>query len=224
MILFTPILNVVRNFWDRATMKLTLRADGAQVSDKAIIFGWRGMTVSADSKIYANATLACSCMGFTDREGMIPHGVLTLGKRCSVLPGVLLATYGGYIQVGDDVSFNPGVIVYGHGGVRIGNSTRIAAGVVIVAGNHNFQDKNTPIMKQGLTCNGITIGNDVWIGARAVVLDGISLGDGCVVAAGAVVTRSFATNSVIGGVPAKLIRRRGEGDISVSVSSRNRES
>ena len=95
--------------------------------------------------------------------------VFCIGERCVVMSGVLLATYGGRISVGDDVSFNPGVIIYGHGGVTIGSKTRIAAGSLIVSANHNFANPEIPIMNQGLTCKGIEIGTDVWIGAHVMI-------------------------------------------------------
>ena len=76
------------------------------------------------------------------------------------------------------------------------------------AENHNYADKNKLIKEQGVTHKGIKIGNNCWIGSGAVFLDGVEIGDGCVVAANAVVTKKFASNSIIGGVPAKLIKER----------------
>jgi len=94
------------------------------------------------------------------------------------------------------------------GGVEIGNNTRIAEKVSIHAMNHNYIDKNQLIVNQGRSAMGIKIGNDVWIGAGAKILDGIDLGDGCVVAAGSVVTKSVVSYSVVAGVPAKIINKR----------------
>ena len=110
--------------------------------------------------------------------------------------------------MGDHCSVNPYTIIYGHGGLEIGNGVRIAAHCVIIPANHNIDDPSIPIIKSGLTCKGICIGNDVWIGARCVILDGVTIGDGAVIAAGAVVTRNVEPFMIVGGVPAKPIRLR----------------
>ena len=74
--------------------------------------------------------------------------------------------------------------------------------------NHNFEDINKPIRLQGVNHKGIKIGNNCWIGAKATILDGAEIGDGCVIAAGAVVRGKFPNNVVIAGVPAKIVKRR----------------
>jgi acetyltransferase-like isoleucine patch superfamily enzyme len=79
----------------------------------------------------------------------------------------------------------------------------------MMATSHEFKDLNTPINQQGAKPEEpIVIGNDCWIGTRVIILPGVHLGNKCIVAAGAVVTRSFPDNSIIGGVPAKLIKTR----------------
>ena len=85
----------------------------------------------------------------------------------------------------------------------------VAAHTVIIPSNHSFDDPDKPISHQGERSQGIEIGQDVWIGCGARVLDGVSLGDGCVIGAGAVVTRSIETNCVAVGVPARVIGVRG---------------
>jgi acetyltransferase-like isoleucine patch superfamily enzyme len=132
------------------------------------------------------------------------------------MSGAMLASYGGKISIGDDVSFNPGVI--GHGGVSIGSRTRIAARTLTISANHFFANPDLPIMSQGLTCKGITVGCDVWLGPHVVVLDGVTIGDGCVVGAGAVITKSLPPFSIAAGVPVKIIGKRvqlPEGQVAV---------
>jgi acetyltransferase-like isoleucine patch superfamily enzyme len=118
-------------------------------------------------------------------------------------------TYGGDIVVGQKSSFNPYCMVYGHGGLHIGNGVRIATQTVIIPANHGFDDPSTPISEQPLSKRGIVIGDDVWIGAGVRVLDGVTIADGCVIAAGAVVARSTNPGGVYVGVPARLLRQRG---------------
>lgn len=135
-------------------------------------------------------------------------GQIRIGERCEIGFGVHILSYGGDITIGDDCSFNPYCVIYGHGGLRIGNSVRIATHTVIIPANHRFDDSDTPIRLQGLSTKGISIGDDVWIGAGVRILDGVHIGSGSVVAAGSVVTRSIPDRAVAAGVPAKVIKRQ----------------
>lgn len=95
------------------------------------------------------------------------------------------------------------------GGVWIGDNTICGQGVRFHASNHKFDNLDEPIKNQGVECKGIYVGNNCWIGAGAVLLDGVTVGDGCVIGANAVVTKDISENSVVAGVPAKIIRKRG---------------
>jgi len=137
------------------------------------------------------------------------EGTIRIGRDAKIEKGAILQTFGGEITIGDKFSLNPYSILYGHGGLSIGDNVRIAARVTVVPFNHNYDDPSVPIKKQGETREGVKIGNDVWIGTGAVVLDGVSIADGCVIGAGAVVTKSTEPLGIYGGVPARLIRFRG---------------
>lgn len=116
----------------------------------------------------------------------------------------------GDISIGNNCTINPYAVLYGHGGLKIGNWVRIAAHVVIIPSNHNFADADKPIGRQGIVQRGVTIEDDVWIGANVTVLDGAHISTGCVIAAGAVVRGKTVPFGVYGGVPAKLLKMRGE--------------
>ncbi|WP_165222776.1 acyltransferase [Affinirhizobium pseudoryzae] len=112
----------------------------------------------------------------------------------------------GEIDLGDNVSINPFACLSGR--VRIGSGVRIASHVSIVGFNHGFDDLETPIFRQPLTSKGITIEDDVWIGANAVVLDGVTIGQGAIIAAGAVVSQDIPAYAIAGGVPARVLKSR----------------
>jgi acetyltransferase-like isoleucine patch superfamily enzyme len=112
------------------------------------------------------------------------------------------------LKLGDSVTINRDCNFAAHGGLSIGSDVAIAPSVAIWTTEHGF-DGPGPIQDQPLTLRTVTIGNDVWIGVRAVVLSGAAIPDGTIVGAGAVVTKPFTeTYTTIAGVPAKVVRRR----------------
>lgn len=93
------------------------------------------------------------------------------------------------------------------GPVTIGSHVNLAQNIVVTALNHNFADPSLPIDAQGVSTNPVVIADDVWVGANAVILPGVTIGRHAVVAAGAVVTKDVPENCVVAGVPAKIISR-----------------
>lgn len=111
------------------------------------------------------------------------------------------------IKIGNNVGMGEFACIGGAGGVEIGDDCIIGAYLSIHPENHNFADTEKLIKHQGVTRQGIQIGKNCWIGAKVTVLDGVRIGNSCVIAAGAVVTQSFPDHSVIGGVPAKMLKK-----------------
>ncbi len=128
---------------------------------------------------------------------------LHLGARSYIAAGCLIRER---LTVGDDSSLNPYVVTAGT--VRIGDGVRIASHVALYGFNHTFDDLGVPIWMQPHTEQGIVVEDDVWIGTHVVVCDGVTIGAHSVVAAGAVVTRDVPPWSVVGGVPARVLRDR----------------
>lgn len=92
------------------------------------------------------------------------------------------------------------------GPVTIGSHVNLAQGITVTALNHNFENMDLRIDEQGVSTKPVVIGDDVWIGANAVILPGITIGEHCVIAAGAVVTKDVPAHSLAAGVPAKVIK------------------
>lgn len=141
---------------------------------------------------------------------IVGKGIINIGKNCVIHDYAMVLTYGGSIEIGDNCSINPFSILYGHGGLKIGNCVRIAAHTIIIPANHIYSDIKIPIYLQGETTEGITIEDDVWIGAGCRILDGVRIGKGSVIGAGSVVTESIPEYSVAVGIPARIIQKRGE--------------
>ena len=93
------------------------------------------------------------------------------------------------------------------GPVTIGSHVNLAQGITITALNHNFDDSEKRIDQQGVTTKEVVLEDDIWVGANAVILPGVTIGKHAVVAAGAIVTKDVPPHSLVAGVPAKVIRQ-----------------
>lgn len=140
-----------------------------------------GITIGDDSFVMHHTML--HVFNFRD----LPQAGITIGKNCFI------------------GEFN---VVRGQGGVSIGDDVYTGPMVHILAVNHVYDDPTRPIREQGITAQGIVIEDDVWIGAGAIVLDGVTLGQGSVIGAGAVVADDIPPYSIAVGSPAKPIKNR----------------
>lgn len=134
-------------------------------------------------------------------------GIISIGKNCEIHPYAMILSYGGKIIMGDNCSVNPYSIIYGHGGVEISSGVRIACHSVIIPANHVRPEEGESLHKSDITCNGIKIGKNVWIAAGCQILDGVEIGSNSVIAAGSVVNKPVPTNTTVGGVPSKVIKK-----------------
>ena len=131
-----------------------------------------------------------------------------IGEGAYIHDNVLIDCQLGSIQIGARTTVNCFSALYGAGGIRIGAGCLIATATVIVASRHRFDLPGTPIQQQGSITAGIDIGDDVWLAAGVRVLDGVSIGQGAVVGANAVVNRSIPAFAVAVGIPARVIKMR----------------
>lgn len=139
-------------------------------------------------------------------------GGITLGADTIVMHGAVLHVYNfrgmpqSHITIGKNCLIGEYSVIRGQGGVTIGDRVYTSPFTQIIAVNHVFDDPARPFVEQGITAEGIVIEDDVWLGASAVITDGVRIGKGAVVAAGAVVTKDVPPHTVVGGVPAKVIK------------------
>lgn len=127
-----------------------------------------------------------------------------------IYPGVFLThTYG--ISAGEKLSINTGAIIDGRGGITIGRGVMIGPYAVVTSSGHNLHQMERPMTDVDHELRALEIGDDVWIGAHAVIRGGIKIGPGAVVAAGAVVVSSVEPFTIVGGVPARMIGSRTRG-------------
>ena len=127
------------------------------------------------------------------------------GLNCKIF-----ATELSKVKIGSKASFNTNVMINarGKGKIIIGDNVLIGPNVVIRSNNHSFNSTKIPVIDQGMNEGEIIINDDVWIGSNAVILPNCKIGKGVIVAAGAVVTSDVESYSVVGGVPANLIKKR----------------
>lgn len=112
------------------------------------------------------------------------------------------------IEIHEKVTINENNYLSGYGGLKIKKGTRIGVGCTFITSDHVYIKKDIPIYKQGLNKAEIIVEEDVWIGANVTVLKGVHIGQGAVIAAGAVVNKDIPDYTIAGGVPAKVIKYR----------------
>jgi acetyltransferase-like isoleucine patch superfamily enzyme len=134
-----------------------------------------------------------------------PYRLFSLGDYSVIESFACINNAVGDVIIGDHTRIGLHNTIIGP--VEIGNNVNLAQGITVTALNHNFSDTNKRIDEQGVSTNPVTIEDDVWIGANAVILPGVTIGKHCVVAAGAVVTKDVPPHSLVAGVPAKVIKK-----------------
>lgn len=142
------------------------------------------------------------------REGITLGNNVGIGAYSRVVVSMSFDMPGEYIRIGNNVGIGEFAYLGGAGGLEIGDDCIVGQYLSCHPENHITHDLSIPIRHQGVTRKGIVVGSNCWIGSKVTILDGVTVGEGSIIAAGAVVTKSFPANSVIGGVPAKLLKVR----------------
>lgn len=184
-------------WWQQFIFSLRARRFGhSRISSGAYLKGVEAIQLGRQCKIHDHASIDAS-----RSRGVVFGDQVTLNRYACVQGG----TEG--VRLGHRVEINNFSIVNGTGGVDIGDDTLIGPGVRIISYQHRFVAGQT-IRSQATEGRPIRIGCDCWIGANAVILAGVNIGDGAVVAAGAVVTCDVADGAIVAGVPAVIKKMR----------------
>ena len=176
------------------------------------IFSLPGKTGSALRYLFARITMGECGPGVRFGQNITIDCArnISLKKNVTFDRGCELNACGGTLIIGSNCKFNRNVSLNASvaGQISFGKECIIGSGVILRSSNHRSTDLDTHMIYQGHESGSITIGNNVWIGAGAIILPKVKIGDGVIIGAGSVVTKSFAANKVIGGVPAKIIKER----------------
>ena len=180
---------------------------------KGMLFIGKRVKIKNKKKISFNcsATIEDGCfIQALSKGGMTVGNNFSLGRNSIIECTGVIRELGEELVVGDNVGIAANAFIAMRGKVEIGSNTIFGPNVSIHAENHNFSDIEKPIKLQGATRKGVKIGEDCWIGSKAVILDGVTIGSHSIIAAGAVVTKDVPDYAIVGGVPAKVIKMRKE--------------
>lgn len=145
---------------------------------------------------------------FALASGGARMGMIVAGPAAEISRGVIIRAYGGEVTLGANVYLGPYCVLYGHGGVEIGDHTLLSMHCTVLSSNHTVPATGVLIRSQPDILLPTRIGRNVWLGAGVSVLGGVTIGDGCIVGAGAVVTHDLPPESISVGVPAHVVGHR----------------
>lgn len=145
-----------------------------------------------------------------DNVSIISNGIVKLSDGANIGADTTIRCYpvDSKFEVGKNFTCGRFCFFGAAGGITIGNDVLMAQNIRIHAQNHNYDNRNILIRDQGTTKLGVKIGNDCWIGSGAVILDGVTIGQGCVIGANTTVTKDVEPYSIVVGNPGKIIKKR----------------
>jgi acetyltransferase-like isoleucine patch superfamily enzyme len=171
--------------------------------------------IASNTKIYNSNNIVfgnnvtidehCKIDGFSS-EKIVFGDCVKIGSYSNLSSTSHMSKYGKGLKMGNNSSTGSFTQFGAAGGIEIGNDVIMGSYISFHSENHNFNDSSKLIREQGVTSKGIKLGNNIWVGAKVTFLDGCVVGNNSVVAAGAVVNGVYPDNSIIGGVPAKILK------------------
>jgi acetyltransferase-like isoleucine patch superfamily enzyme len=171
-----------------------------------VVFG-QNVVLRHAHKIHIGNNVAIDDHCLLDAKGDTNHGI-TIGDGVFIGRNTILSCKNGDIELaaGANIGFN--CEIFSASRVVIGSSVLVAAYSYVIGGDHDFSDPSMPVLDQGRTSTGVTIGDGAWMGAGAKVLDGVTVGAHAVVGAGAVVRNDVPPYAVAVGIPARVVSTR----------------
>ena len=173
---------------------------------RGVVFG-QGVVLRHPAKIRIGSNVTLDDHAVLDAKGKNNRGI-TIGDGVFLGRGTILLCKDGDIELGDDVNIGVYSEVFSGSRVTIGRHGLFAANTFVIGGGHDFDRVDVPVVQQQRPSRGITLGENVWLGAGVKVLDGITIGRDVVVGANAVVTADLPDGVVAAGVPARVLRSR----------------
>ena len=196
-VFFYRAIQLVRGFFS----KIRIKTNG-------LFFRGNGVVLRNVRKFSAGKNLIIGDFSFIDSlsyDGVILGDNVTIERMSTIICTGVLRNKGKGVRIGNDTGLNQGVFIGGQGGVDVGHHVIIGPGVKIFSEDHQFSGTEY-IKNQGEKRAQVIIGDNCWLGSNVTILAGVKLGNKTIVAAGAVVNKSFSGNCIIGGIPAKLIK------------------
>ena len=184
---------------------------------RGVVFG-QGVVLRHPHKIRVGDGVVVDDLVVLDAKGSSNRGIV-LGDGVFLGRGTILSCKDGDIVLGDRVNVGFHSEIFSGSRVEVGRNGLFAAYTYLVGGGHEFERTDLSVLDQPRSSRGITLGENVWLGAGAKVLDGVRLGRDVVVGAGAVVTTDLPDGSVAVGVPARVVRQRVAGAVESSGSA-----
>jgi len=180
-------------------------------SSHGIIFLGRHTKIKHKNKISVGRTLLIDDyveINALSKEGVKFGNNVSIHKNTIIECTGVIRNLGVGLEIGDNVGIAQNCFIQVRGKVIIGNNVLFGPGVSVFSENHNFGDPDLPITVQGETRKGVIIEDGVWIGTRAVILDGVRVSRNSIVAAGSIVSKDVPPYAIVGGVPAEIIKYR----------------
>ena len=182
-------------------------------SSKGFVFKEKGAKVTFANKVCCGKNLLLkrnSHINGISKQGITIGDNFSLGEYAIIECTGVLRDLGESLTIGNNVGVNHYCYIGVRGKITIGDNVIFGPRVSVFSENHNFDRLDIPIKDQGEIRKDTLIGNNVWIGAGSIILSGVKIGDGAIIAAGSVVNKDVLSNTIVAGVPAKMIKKRGE--------------
>ncbi|TBX71230.1 acyltransferase [Flavobacterium silvisoli] len=193
-VLFSRLIMLIRGYL-KTGRKIFVGSNTRILNSKNIVFG-KSVTIGNH----------CVIDGFAS-EKIVLGDCVKIGCYSKLLSTSHFSKFGKGLKMGNNSAIGDFTHFGAPGGIEIGNDVIMGSYISFHSENHNFNDTTKLIREQGTSSKGIKLGNNIWVGAKVTFLDGCEVGDNSVVAAGAVVNGVYPNNSIIGGVPAKVIKK-----------------